>query len=98
MHINWEISIYVTQVCRVLNFHVVFCVQRALENTNSAIPEQLELQILLVSSKHGGAQIMTFSSGKSSGTLQKLKCHPWFLGSNSYTLSRHNVPVKCTSE
>ena len=80
------------------NFPVVFGVERALENTKSAIPEQLELQIFLVSSKHGGAQIRTFTSGKSSGTLQKLKCDPWFLWSNLYTLSRHNVPVKCTSE
>ena len=63
------------------------------KSTNSAIPEQLELQILLVLSKHGGAQIRTFFSRKSSGTLQKLKCHLWLLGSNSYILSRHNVPV-----
>ena len=56
------------------------------------------MQILLVSSKHGGAEIRKFSSQKSSRTLQKLKCHAWFLGSNSYTLSRHNVPRKSFSE
>ena len=81
-----------------MNFSVVFCVERALESTKLAIPEQLELQILLISPKHGRVQTRTFSSGKSLGSLQKLKCYPWFLWSSSYTLSRHNVSLKCTSE
>ena len=81
-----------------MNFSVVFCVERALESTKLAIPESLELQILLVSTKHDRVQIKTFSLGKPLGSLQKLKCYPWFLWSSSYTLSRHNVSLKCTSE
>ena len=53
-----------------MNFSVIFCVERALESTKLAIPEQLELQILLVSPKHGRVQIRTFSSGKSLGSLK----------------------------
>ena len=81
-----------------MNFSVDFCVERALESTKLAIPESLELKILLVSTKHDRVQIKTFSLGKPLGSLQKLKCYPWFLWSSSYTLSRHNVSLKCTSE
>ena len=37
-----------------LNISIVFDIERAPQNTKSAIPEQLELEIFLVPPKHGG--------------------------------------------
>ena len=43
-----------------LNVSIVFDVERGPQNTKSAIPEQPELQILLVLPEHGGGLLGNF--------------------------------------